>query len=180
MITSIRRRAATSGGVLVTAVALAVAGLAGFGPAAGATVRAAAGAADANPCKVLKRSEIRKAFAGTVSSGRKDFSTPVTTQCEFFVAANADRPPGTLVVHLRTTHARTTYDALKKQARRYAAVDGVPNALYSDTSHVVQLLKGRTLVGIHAGFTITDPLPIHSFDSEAQLTQLAQLAATRV
>jgi hypothetical protein len=83
-------------------------------------------------------------------------------------------------VHLRTTHARTTYDALKKQARRYAAVDGVPNALYSDTAHVVQLLKGDTLVGVQGGFTITDPLPIHSFDDEAQLTQLAQLAANRV
>jgi hypothetical protein len=171
MITSIGRRSATLAG----AVALTVTAFSGFG-GFGAT----AGAADTNPCKVLRRSEIQKAFAGTVSSGRKGFSTPVTTQCEFSVAANADRPPGTLVVHLRTTHARATYDGLKKQARRYASVDGVPNALYSGTSHVVQLLKGDTLVGVQAGFTITDPLPVRTFDDEAQLTQLAQLAANRV
>jgi hypothetical protein len=83
-------------------------------------------------------------------------------------------------VHLTTSRAKSTYDALKRQAKRYTAVDGVPNALYSDTAHVVQLLKGDTLVGVQGGFTITDPLPIHSFDDEAQLTQLAQLAANRV
>ena len=40
-----------------------------------------AGAATTNPCKVLKKSEIQQAFGGTVSSGKKGLSTPVSSQC---------------------------------------------------------------------------------------------------
>ncbi len=148
---------------------------------ASALVRGAApaGAAATNPCKVLKKSEIQQAFGGTVGSGRKGLSTPVSAQCEFSVSANGDRPDGTVIVHVMTTGAKPAYDGLKKVSG-YVPIDGVPNSLYAEKLQVVDLLKGDVLVGVQGGFTITDPLPIHSYDDKAQLTQLAQLAVKRV
>ena len=69
MIMSIGRRAGTTAGVLAIAAA------------SFALVAAPAGAATTNPCKVLKKSEIQQAFGGTVSSGKKGLSTPVSSQC---------------------------------------------------------------------------------------------------
>ena len=83
--------------------------------AAGVVVDAApAGAATTNPCKVLKQSEIQKAFGGTVGSGKKGLSTPVSTQCEFPVGAAGDRPDGTVIVHVMTTGAKAAYTGLLK------------------------------------------------------------------
>ena len=138
-----------------------------------------AGAATTNPCKVLKKSEIQQALGGTVSSGKKGLSTPVSAQCEYQVGANADRPAGTIVVHVMTTGAKAAYTGLKKNSA-YAPIDGVPNSLYAEKLDVVNLLKGDVLLGVQGGFLITDPLPIHSFDDKTQLTGLAQIAAKRV
>jgi hypothetical protein len=170
MTRSIGRRA----GVFAGAVAMAATALGAFGASA-----TPAGAAATNPCKVLKQSEIQKAFGGTVSTGKKGLSTPVSSQCEFTVGANGDRPAGTVTVHVMTTGAKAAYDGLKKISV-YAPIDGVANSLYSDSLHVVNILKGDTLVGVQGPFTITDPLPVHFYDDKAQLTQLAQLGAKRV
>jgi len=79
MIRSIGRRAGTTAGVLAIAAAA-------FG-----MFQAPAGAATTNPCKVLKKSEIQQAFGGTVSSGKKGLSTPVSSQCEFQVGDSYPR-----------------------------------------------------------------------------------------
>jgi hypothetical protein len=170
MTRSIGRRA----GLIVGWVALAATAVGTIG--IGAT---AAGAATTNPCKVLKKSEIQQAFGGTVSSGKKGLSTPVSAQCEFQVGADADRPAGTVTVHVMTTGAKPAYTGLKKTSQ-YVPVDGVPNSLYAENLHVVDILKGDVLVGVQGGFTITDPLPIHFYDDKTQLTDLAQTAAKRV
>lgn len=137
------------------------------------------GAATTNPCKVLKKSEIQRAFGGTVSSGKKGLSTPVSVQCEYLVGANADRPAGTIVVHVMTTGAKAAYTGLKKTSA-YAPIDSVPNSLYAEKLDVVNLLQGDVLLGVQGGFLITDPLPIHSYDDTTQLTDLAQIGITRV
>jgi len=62
----------------------------------------------------------------------------------------------------------------------YQPIDGVPNSLWAEKLDVVNILKGDVLVGVQGGFLITDPLPIHSFDDKAQLTDLAQVAIKRV
>jgi len=142
-------------------------------------VAAPAGAATTNPCKVLKKSEIQQAFGGTVSSGKKGISTPVSAQCEFNVGANGDRPDGTVTVHVMTTGAKLAYTGLKKTSA-YVPIDGVPNSLYAEKLHVVDILQGNTLVGVQGGFVITTPLPIHFYDDKTQLTDLAQTAAKRV
>src|SRR3954454_17699949 len=148
--------------------------------AAGVVVDAVpAAAATTNPCKVLKKSEIQKAFGGTVGTGKQGISTPVSAQCEFQVGANADRPAGTVVVHVMTTGAKAAYTGLKKTAA-YAPIDGVPNSLWAERLHVVNLLKGDVLLGVQGGFLIPDPLPIHSFDDETQLTGLARIGLERV
>lgn len=139
-----------------------------------------AGAATTNPCKVLKKSEIQQAFSGTVGSGKKGFSTPVSAQCEYPVGAGSDRPAGTVIVHVMTTGAKAAYTGLKKISSTYTPIDGVPNSLYAEKLHVVNVLKGDVLVGVQGGFTITDPLPIHFYDDKTQLTDLAQIAAKRV
>ena len=167
MIRSIGRRAGTTAGVL----AIAAASFAVFA--------APAGAATTNPCKVLKKSEIQQAFGGTVSSGKKGLSTPVSSQCEFQVGANGDRPAGTVVVHVMTTGAKAAYTGLKKTAT-YEPIDGVPNSLWAEKLDVVNILKGDVMLGVQGGFLITDPLPIHSFDDKTQLTGLAQIGLKRV
>ena len=167
MIRSIGRRAGTTAGVL----AIAAASFAVFA--------APAGAATTNPCKVLKKSEIQQAFGGTVSSGKKGLSTPVSSQCEFQVGANGDRPAGTVVVHVMTTGAKAAYTGLKKTAA-YEPIDGVPNSLWAEKLDVVNILKGDVMLGVQGGFLITDPLPIHSFDDKTQLTGLAQIGLKRV
>jgi hypothetical protein len=146
--------------------------------AAGVFGAASAGAATTNPCKLLKKSEIQQAFGGTVSTGKKGLSTPVSAQCEFRVGADADRPDGTVIAKAMTTGAKAAYTGLKKLPD-YAAVDGVANSLYNEKLHVVEILKGEVLVGVQGGFTITDPLPIHFYDDQTQLVDLAQIAAKR-
>jgi len=138
------------------------------------------GAVTKNPCKVLSTAEIQTAFGGTVSSGKKGFSTPVSTQCEFQVGADADRPDGTVIVHLTTTRAKPAYAGLKKISETYAPVDGLPNALYAQKLQVVNVLKGAVLLGVQGNFLITDPLPIHTYDDQAQLVALAKLGLARV
>jgi hypothetical protein len=158
----------------VTAGVLALA-CAAFG------VRAApAGAATKNPCKVLTTGEIQTAFGGTVGAPKKGLSTPVSSQCEYKVAASADRPDGTLVVHVMTIGAKAAYTGLKKQGTIYVPLDGVPNSLYSDTLHVVNILKGSVMLGVQGSFVISTPLPIHFYDAKTQLTDLAQIGVKRV
>ena len=168
MITSIRRRV----GLLAGVVALTATAFASFATPAGA--------ATTNPCKVLKKSEIQQAFGGTVSSGKKGLSTPVSAQCEYQVGADGDRPAGTVVVHVMTTGAKAAYTGLKKKSESYVPIEGVPNSLYNDNLHVVNILEGSTLLGVQGGFTITDPLPIHFYDDETQLTDLAEIGVKRV
>ena len=120
---------------------------------------APAGAATKNPCKVLTKAEIQTAFGGTVGAPKKGLSTPVSAQCEYTVTANADRPDGKVIVHLMTIGAKIAYTGLKKQGTIYVPLDGVPNSLYSETLHVVNLLKGNVLLGVQGSFVSTDRFP---------------------
>jgi hypothetical protein len=173
MTRSIGLRAGMLAGIATLAITAFTMPFGGFGAVP-------AGAATTNPCKLLKKSEIQQAFGGTVGSGKKGLSTPVSAQCEFPVGADADRPNGTVIVHVMTTGAKAAYTGLKKLSSTYAPIDGVPNSLYAEKLHVVNILKGDVLVGVQGGFTITDPLPIHFYDDKTQLTDLAQIAAKRV
>ena len=78
-----------------------------------------------------------------------------------------------------TTGAKAAYNGLKKTSA-YVPIDGVPNSLYAEKSHVVDILEGDVLLGVQGNFVITDPLPIHFYDAETQLTDLAQIGITRV
>jgi hypothetical protein len=166
------RRAGTAAGAVAGAVALVTVLFGMFAPPGGAATK--------NPCKVLSKAEIQTAFGGSVSSGKKGFSTPVSTQCEFQVGADADRPDGTVIVHLMTTGAKPAYTGLKKISQTYAPVDGLPNALYAEKLQVVNVLKGGVLLGVQGNFLITDPLPIHAYDDKTQLVALAKLGLARV
>lgn len=154
-------------------------GVASLAAMACGAIASPAGAATTNPCKVLKRSEIKQAYGGDVSTGKKGLSTPVSAQCEFQVSAAGDRPAGRVIVHLMTTGAKPAYAGLKKTAT-YVPLDGVPNSLYAEKLDVVNILAGDVLVGVQGGFTIVDPLPVHSYDDKTQLIDLARTAAKRV
>ena len=158
-------------GVVVGIVALASALFAVGG--------APSGAATKNPCKVLTKSEIATAFGGTVGKPKKGLSTPVSAQCEYKIGATADRPDGTVIVHVMTTGAKAAYTGLKKTSA-YVPIDGVPNSLWAEKTHVVDILKGDVLLGVQGNFIITDPLPIHFYDAETQLTDLAEIGIKRV
>ena len=140
---------------------------------------APSGAATKNPCKVLKKSENAAAFGGTVGTPEKGLTTPVSAQCDFAVGATADRPEGTVTVTLMTTGARAAYTGLKKMDL-YVPIAGVPNSLYAEKLHVVNLLKGAVLLGVQGNFIVTDPLPLHFVDVKTQLTDLAKIGIKRV
>lgn len=144
-----------------------------------ASVATPAGAATTNPCKVLKKSDIQRAFGGTVSTGKQGLSTAVSAQCEYQVGADGDRPAGTVTVHVMASRGKAAYRGLKKTPA-YTPIEGVPNALWADKVHVVNVLKGDVLLGVQGGFLITDPLPIHFYDDETQLSDLAQIGVQRV
>jgi hypothetical protein len=167
MISSIGRRAGTTASVFAVAAA-------SFAMLAGP-----AGAADTNPCKVIKKSEIQRAFGGTVSTGRKGVSTSTSSQCEFQVGASGDRPAGTIVVHVRTSGGKDAYAGMKK-ADSNAPIDGVANSLWAEKRDLVNILKGDVLLGVQGRFLISEPLPIHSYDDKTQLTGLAQIGLERV
>jgi hypothetical protein len=158
-------------GIVVGVVALVSTVFAVGGPPSGAATK--------NPCKVLTKREIATAFGGTVGTPKKGFSTAVSTQCEYTVGATADRPDGTVIVHVMTTGAKAAYTGLKKTSL-YVPIDGVPNSLWAEKTHVVDILKGDVLLGVQGNFIITDPLPIHFYDAKTQLTDLAQIGITRV
>ncbi len=167
MTRAVGRHTGTIGGI-VALTAVVFTGLAG-----------SAGAATTNPCKILKKSEIVGAFGGTSSTGKKGLTTPVSTQCEYQVSAAGDRPDGTVIVHVTTTGGKAAYTGLKKTSL-YVPIEGVPNSLWADKPHVVDILKGNTLLAVQGNFLISDPLPIHFYDAKTQLTGLAQAAAKRV
>ena len=137
-------------------------------------------AATTNPCKVLSKSQIQTAFGGTVGNPEKGLTTPVSSQCEYSVTADGDRPEGTVIVHVMTTGGKAAYTGLKKQGTLYVPIDGVPNSLYAEKLHVVNILKGKVFLGVQGNFIITDPLPIHFYDAKSQLTDLAQLGIKKV
>lgn len=141
---------------------------------------APSGAATTNPCKVLTKTEIATAFGGSVGTPKKGLSTPVSSQCEYKVGATADRPDGTVIVHVMTTGAKAAYMGLKKQGTLYVPIDGVANSLYAEKLHVVNILQGGVLLGVQGNFIVTDPLPIHFVDVETQLADLAQIGIKRV
>jgi hypothetical protein len=159
--------------VVITALLALVVAMVGIsaGPAA---------AAAPNPCKVLKKSEIQSAFGGTVGNPKKGLTTPVSTQCQYSVSADGDRPDGDVIVHVMTTGAKAAYNGLKKQSSLYVPIDGVPNSLYAEKLHVVNILKGNVFLGVQGNFLISDPLPIHFYDAKTQLTDLAKIGIKRV
>jgi hypothetical protein len=159
-------------GVIVGVIAFAVATLGGFSAQD-------AGAATTNPCKVLKKSEIQAAFGGTVGNPKKGLTTPVSAQCEFQVSADGDRPSGTVTVHLMTKNGNIAFNGLKKISN-YTPIEGFPNSLYGDKTHVVDVVKGKTLLGVQGGFLVTEPLPIHFYDDQQQLVDLAQNGLKRI
>ena len=166
------KRAGAAAGVVTSVVALTTSLFGVLAPPGGA--------ATTNPCKVLAKAQIQLAFGGTVSIGRKGFSTPESTQCEFQVGANGDRPDGTVIVHLTTIGAKPAYASLKKNSKAVAPIDHFPNALYAEKLQVVNVLQGDVLLGVQANFLVTDPLPLHEYDARAQLVDLAKLGLERV
>ena len=124
------------------------------------------------------RRRSRQAFGGTVASGKKGLSTPVSAQCEFQVGANADRPDGTVIVHLMTTGAKAAYTGLKKivaDVRRRSTA--CPTRSTREKLQVVNVLKGDVLRR-RAGRVHRSPTRCRStsYDDKTQLTELAQLA----
>ena len=156
-----------------------VVGIVAFASTLFAAGGAPIGAATENPCKVLTRKDVATVFGSAVGTPRKGFSTRSSTQCEYLVGPAADRPEGTTIVHVRTGGAQAAYDALEKRPA-YVPIDGVTNGLYSQKAHVVYFLQGDVLLGVRGTFVITDPLPIHFYDAETQLTDLARIGIGRV
>jgi hypothetical protein len=167
---SIRRaplRRALAVAVLATATlgVLAVPGHAAKGP---------------NPCKVLKTSDISKAFGGaTVDAGKAGMSTAVSSECSFEVAASGALPAGTVTVHIMSPRGKVAFKAHEKGTYGFQPVAGQKGVLYWDKTGSAEMLKGDTLVGVQGVF-LGDSLPITQSDVEAQVVSLVKVARKRV
>lgn len=129
-----------------------------------------------NPCKLLKTSEISQQFGGaTVSAGKKGLSTPISTQCDFDVAATADFSAGTVTVHVMSPRGKAAFKAMDGAFQPVAGEKGV---LYWDKTGSAEMLKGDTLVGVQGVF-LGDALPITQQDVQAQVIALNKLAIKR-
>ncbi|MFI5046896.1 MAG: hypothetical protein ACHQIG_07510 [Acidimicrobiia bacterium] len=161
---------------------LLVAPLLALGLAMSALVawNAPAVAADApNPCKVVKTSEIAKAFGGAdVSKGKKGLTTPVSVQCKYLVGATADLPAGNVIISVMYVGAKPAYDGLKRTAI-YVPTTGLANSIYSGTLSVVNTLRGSSLLGVQGLFLRTTP-PITNQDVESQLVDLSKVGLKRL
>ena len=98
------------------------------------------------------------------------------------VAAELTEMPGVQLEQIDTIPpgAKAAYNGLKKQSSLYVPIDGVPNSLYSDKLHVVNILERNVFLGVQGNFIITSPLPIHFYDAKIQLRELAQTGAQRI
>jgi hypothetical protein len=159
-----------AGGLLVV-VALALAAVVVPASPSGAEVT--------NPCKVLKRSELQYALGATVAPGRIAPSTSASRQCEYQVAADQDRPLGTIVVLVRNTGAEKRFRELARRASS-EMVDGLADAIWSPNRRAIDVLAGDTLLGIQGNFLRADALPLAFSDVEVPLTALARVGAQRL
>jgi hypothetical protein len=134
-----------------------------------------------NPCKLLKTREISQQFGGArVSPGTAGFGTAITKSCEFEVAESADFPDGTVHVSVMTTGAKVSYDAHKKKSEfGYVPATGMSNALWAESTHALEALKGSTLVTVQPLFIRAETLPLQQIDTEAQAVALLKLALKR-
>lgn len=158
--------------VIVTAVSVAALAAATLG------VLAAPGhaASKPNPCKLLKTSEISEEFGGaTVSKGKKGFSTGLSSQCDYEVAASGDFPSGTVTVHVFSPRGKAAFKAIDGG---FQPVAGEKNVLYWDKTGSAEMLKGDTLVGVQGVF-LGDTLPITQQDVQAQVIALNKVALKR-
>ncbi len=156
--------------VLIVAVVAAVAiGL----------IAAPAGAKAKNPCKVLKASEIKRVLDGTVGRPTKGLATPVSIQCKWSVDANAQRPKGDVIVHYMFKGGAAAYAGLKGTPG-YEPAAGLANALYSERTSSLGVLKGGVYLTVQGVFIDSSSLPIHQVDVEAQLVELMKSASKRV
>jgi hypothetical protein len=130
------------------------------------------GAATKDPCKVLTKSEITKAFGATVGNPKKGPGTAVSASCKWTLTGGVNGS-GTLIVHVMTTGANAAYTGLKKLPN-YAPVAGYPKSLWNESFSVVDVLKGSVLMGVQAGF------PDNTADIQPQLVSLSKTGVKRV
>lgn len=159
-----------------TAVVTLVIGalLAGGGALANASV-----ATKANPCKLLKASEIKAQLGGDVTGPTKGLVTPVSNHCRWGASADADRPEGEVVVGLQFVGAKIAFNTAKKEPSN-ESVSGLGKAFYVPSLSVVWVLKGSTLLTVQGVFIGIGNTGIDKFDAKDQLVALAKKARSRL
>ncbi|MFA5885929.1 MAG: hypothetical protein WDA60_18905 [Acidimicrobiia bacterium] len=149
----------------VGTVALAVAAFAG--PAAAKT---------ADPCKLLKGSEIQEQFGAEVSVPDRGLKTATTVECTWDVAASPTRPAGSVTARIMFVGGKAAYTGLKTSPA-FVPVAGLKSSLYQASSGALGVLAGKNLVTVQGVF-LTPP-PVSVVDVQAQLVPLAKLASKR-
>ncbi len=138
----------------------------------------AAAASAPNSCKMLKTTELEKAFNATVTGPRKGLKTAISTACDYQISASGSRPAGVLTVSVMFVNGKSAYDGLKREAG-YEAVPELGKALYQPATGALAVLKGDNYVTVQGVF-FTETLPLTQVDAKAELIPLAQIATRRV
>jgi hypothetical protein len=129
-------------------------------------------AATKDPCKVLKKAEIAKAFGATVGNPKQAGGTAVSAVCKWRITGGA-AGSGTLIVHVMTIGADAAYTGLQK-VPSYAPIAGYPKSLWAQSLNVVDVLEGSVLLGVQGDF------PDNTTDIQGQLVGLSKIGMKRV
>lgn len=129
-------------------------------------------AATKDPCQVLKKREIAKAFGATVGNPKKGRGTAVSAECTWTLTGGA-AGSGTVIVNVMTIGAAAAYTGLQT-VPSYAPIAGSPKSLWAASLNVVDVLKGSVLLGVQGGF------PGNTTDIQGQLVGLSKIGVKRV
>ena len=159
-------------------VALALGASLAFPAAAGAATKA---------CKLLKRSEIAKAFDQKASKPERGIIRQVGSDCKWDVAETATKPDGLVATFVQTVGAKTAYNTNKEEYEKEGLVEevsGLGKAFYQTSGAgdgVVWVLKGKVLMTVQgAFFSLGDAPDADPAELKEALVALTKIAKKRL
>jgi hypothetical protein len=162
--------------VIAVGIAVMVVGAVVLVPAVGA------GAAT-NPCKLLKRGEIKLVF--TQSAGKPTKGTvggPVAASCVWKLTETTLKPSGSVSTFVQTVGADIAFDTDRKTLQT-STVRGLGKAFYQATGAsggVVWVLKGGSLLTVQGVFFAISGPKVDAVVLKHELVALAKVARKRL
>jgi len=134
-----------------------------------------------NACKVLTQAQLQQVFGGAATfQGKAVANKNLDVVCDWAIAANGDRPAGTVRVAVSFAVPPGAYTALKNNAQ-FEVVDGLgADALFSKATNTLTVFKGGRILRLRGLFNDTTVRPIRVYDPKLLLLVLGKTALPRL